>query len=65
LVVIDSLCADIMAHSSWYRNQTPEQRNLYLLEKMAEKMGYSILKKNTESAKNVENKTEFNSYIKV
>lgn len=46
LVILDSLQSDIIAHTSWYRNQSKEQRDLNLLERMAEKMGYKLIKSN-------------------
>ena len=40
-----------VAHSSWYQNQTEEARNLDLLKKMAEKMGYRLVRRSARAGR--------------
>lgn len=45
LIVAEHYGATIMTRTSWYRNQTVEERNLSLLNSMADKLGYRVVKK--------------------
>jgi hypothetical protein len=40
-----------LVHGHWYRNQTPEQRNLELLKAFADKLGYRVSKKPVQTAR--------------
>ena len=45
LIVADGYGGKHMVRTYWYRNQSNESRDLELLRKLAEKMGYNLHKK--------------------
>lgn len=45
LMLIDSLRGDAVAHSFWSRTETPEQMKVKMLRDMADRLGYTIVKR--------------------
>ncbi len=45
LIITEHYGGQVMTGTHWWRNQTPEERNLELLKAFAEKLGYRVSKK--------------------